>query len=174
MLRQLRLSRYSTTAPMNTAVSVENRARFAVEAVTGGRAWHVPDLPIDFKLAVRQENPHYGNAGRAAGGAVTVVVPALEARGRDQLPCSAWPTTHRWKTPFPRPRIPYFGEEGCFLPYCDLVRQYTRLPICGVGGLTRPDFVEEQLAQGQDRLRGDEPSADRRPLLAQQGDWESS
>ena len=41
--------------------SPENRARFAVEAVTAIRRV-LPDLPIDFKLAVRQENPHYGNA----------------------------------------------------------------------------------------------------------------
>ena len=42
--------------------SIENRIRFAVEAVKAVRL-QAPDLPIDFKLAVRQENPHYGNAG---------------------------------------------------------------------------------------------------------------
>lgn len=70
--------------------SPENRARFAVEAVSAIRR-RLPQLPIDYKLAVRQENPHYGNAG------------VLE-------------------------------EE---------------LPICGVGGLTDPDFVEEQLKSGR-------------------------
>ncbi len=44
---------------------------------------------------------------------------------------------------------PYFGEPGCFLKFCDEVRQYTNLPICGVGGLTDPDFVEKQLADGR-------------------------
>ena len=42
--------------------SAENRARFAVEAVKAIRS-RLPELPIDYKLAVRQENPHYGNAG---------------------------------------------------------------------------------------------------------------
>lgn len=30
-----------------------------------------------------------------------------------------------------------------------MVRRYTRLPVCGVGGLTDPDFVERQLAAGR-------------------------
>ena len=42
--------------------TAENRARFAVEAVSAVRE-KLPDMPIDYKLAVRQENPHYGNAG---------------------------------------------------------------------------------------------------------------
>ena len=29
------------------------------------------------------------------------------------------------------------------------MRRYTTLPICGVGGLTDPDFVEAQLASGR-------------------------
>lgn len=39
--------------------SPENRARFAVEAVSAIRR-RLPNVPIDYKLAVRQENPHYG------------------------------------------------------------------------------------------------------------------
>ena len=42
--------------------SAENRARFAVEAVKAIRS-RLPEIPIDYKLAVRQEDPHYGNAG---------------------------------------------------------------------------------------------------------------
>ena len=42
--------------------SAENRARFAAEAVSAVHA-AVPGMPIDYKLAVRQENPHFGNAG---------------------------------------------------------------------------------------------------------------
>ena len=51
----------------------------------------LPDLPIDYKPAVRQENPHYGNAGVAE----------------------------------------------------------SELPVCGVGGLTDPDFIETQLQAGR-------------------------
>ena len=46
--------------------TAENRARFAVEAVSAVRE-KLPDMPIDYKLAVRQENPHYGNAGVIEG-----------------------------------------------------------------------------------------------------------
>ena len=42
--------------------SAENRARFAVEAVSAVHA-AVPGMSIDYKLAVRQKEPHFGNAG---------------------------------------------------------------------------------------------------------------
>lgn len=35
------------------------------------------------------------------------------------------------------------------MKFCDEVRQYTDKPITGVGGLTQPDFVEQQLASGR-------------------------
>ena len=35
-----------------------------------------------------------------------------------------------------------FKETGCFLKFCDEVRRYTSVPLCGVGGLNDPDFVE--------------------------------
>ncbi|MCI6740299.1 MAG: hypothetical protein MR579_06190 [Bacteroidales bacterium] len=44
---------------------------------------------------------------------------------------------------------PLFRGQGCFLKYCDEVRALTRLPVCGVGGLTDPDFVEAQLKIGR-------------------------
>ena len=44
---------------------------------------------------------------------------------------------------------PMFGAEGCFLKFCDTVKKLTRLPVCGVGGLTDPDFVERQLKNGR-------------------------
>ena len=59
--------------------SPENRARFAVEAVSAIRR-RLPDVPIDYKLAVRQENPHYGNAG-VLESELPVFVPLLEKAG---------------------------------------------------------------------------------------------
>ena len=59
--------------------SAENRARFAVEAVKAVHA-AVPEFPIDYKLAVRQENPHYGNAGVLVE-ELPVFVPLLEQAG---------------------------------------------------------------------------------------------
>ena len=109
--------------------SAENRARFAVEAVKAIRS-RLPEIPIDYKLAVRQEDPHYGNAGVTSFHVTLANHSSLE----DTIP----PANH-----------PYFKEQGCFLKFCDEVRQYTDKPITGVGGLNQPDFVEQQLASGR-------------------------
>ena len=125
---------------------IENRARFAVEAVSAVRK-ALPEIPIDFKLVVRQENPHYGCAG-VLPEELAVFVPMLEEAGVTSFHVTL--ANHASLTDtIPPASHPYFGAEGCFLPYCDLVRQYTKLPVCGVGGLTDPDFVEAQLASGR-------------------------
>lgn len=59
--------------------SAENRARFAAEAVSAVHA-AVPGMSIDYKLAVRQENPHFGNAG-VVEEELPVFVPLLEQAG---------------------------------------------------------------------------------------------
>lgn len=126
--------------------SPENRARFAVEAVTAIRR-KLPDIPIDYKLAVRQEDPHYGNAGVLAEELGTFV-PLLEQAGVTSFHVTL--ANHsKLDDTIPSAKHPQFGAEGCFLPFCDAVRQYTKRPICGVGGLTSPEFVEQQLASGR-------------------------
>ena len=126
--------------------SAENRARFAVEAV---RAVHtaVPEFPIDYKLAVRQEDPHYGNAGVLVE-ELPVFVPLLEQAGVTSFHVTLANHSALENT-IPPASHPAFGQPGCFLKFCDAVRQYTRLPLCGVGGLNDPDFVEQQLASGR-------------------------
>ena len=126
--------------------SAENRARFAVEAVSAIRR-RLPDIPIDYKLAVRREAPHYGNAG-VLEEELPVFVPLLEAAGVTSFHVTL--ANHGALTDtIPPKNHPAFGAEGCFLPLCDRVRALTALPICGVGGLTDPDFVEEQLRKGR-------------------------
>jgi len=125
---------------------IENRIRFSVEAVRAVRT-ALPDLPIDFKLVIRQENPHYGNAG-VLPDELGVLVPALEKSGVTSFHVTLANHSSLTDT-IPPASHPFFGAEGCFLPYCDMVRQYTKLPICGVGGLTSPDFIEQQLASGR-------------------------
>ena len=126
--------------------SPANRARFAVEAVS---AVHrvLPDMPIDYKLAVRQEKPHYGNAGVLLE-ELPVIVPMLEKAGVTSFHV-ALADHGKLTDTIPPKNHPYFGAEGCFLRYCDEARKYTSLPLCGVGGLTDPDFVERQLAEGR-------------------------
>ena len=126
--------------------SAENRARFAVEAVKAVRA-AVPEMPIDYKLAVRQENPHYGNAGVLVE-ELPVFVPLLEQAGVTSFHVTLANHSALENT-IPSAKHPYFSEPGCFLKFCDEVRKYTALPLCGVGGLNDPDFVEQQLANGR-------------------------
>ena len=126
--------------------SAENRARFAVEAVKAVRA-AVPEMPIDYKLAVRQENPHYGNAGVLVE-ELSVFVPLLEQAGVTSFHVTLANHSALENT-IPSAKHPYFSEPGCFLKFCDEVRKYTALPLCGVGGLNDPDFVEQQLASGR-------------------------
>ena len=126
--------------------SPENRARFAIEAVSAIRR-RLPDIPIDYKLAVRQEDPHYGNAG-VLDTELPIFVPLLENAGVTSFHVTL--ANHgSLSDTIPPKKHPEFGMEGCFLKFCDQVRALTDLPICGVGGLTDPDFVEEQLRSGR-------------------------
>ena len=142
--------------------SAENRARFAAEAVSAVHA-AVPGMPIDYKLAVRQENPHFGNAGVVVE-ELPVFVPLLEQAGVTSFHVTLANHSALENT-IPPANHPYFNQPGCFLKFCDAVRQYTTLPICGVGGLNDPDFVEQQLASGRIQC-----AAMSRPLLADP-DW---
>ena len=126
--------------------SAENRARFAVEAVQAVRS-RLPELPIDYKLAVRQEEPHYGNAG-VVESELGIFVPMLVEAGVTSFHVTLANHSSLEDTIPPR-NHPYFKDEGCFLKFCDEVRRYTDKPITGVGGLSDPDFVEEQLATGR-------------------------
>lgn len=126
--------------------TAENRFRFAAEAVSAIRD-KLPDYPIDFKLAVRQENPHYGNAG-VLDEELGIFVPLLEKAGVTSFHV-ALANHSSLEDTIPGAKHPYFSEEGCFLKFCDQVRRYTNLPVCGVGGLVHPDFVEKQLKEGR-------------------------
>lgn len=126
--------------------SPENRARFAREAVSSVRA-AVPSVPIEYKLAVRQEQPHYGNAGILEE-ELPVFVPQLEAAGVDSFHVTLANHSDLSDT-IPPANHPYFHGEGCFLKYADEIRRLTNLPICGVGRLCSPDFVEKQLQSGR-------------------------
>lgn len=117
--------------------SAENRARFAVEAVRAVRS-RLPELPIDYKLAVRQEDPHYGNAG-VLESELGIFVPLLVEAGVTSFHVTLANHSSLEDT-IPPANHPYFKGEGCFLKFCDEVRQYTDKPITGVGGLTNPDL----------------------------------
>lgn len=125
---------------------LENRLRLTTECVCGIHR-RFPKLGIDFKLPVRQENPHYGNAGILVE-ELPEAVALLEQAGVTSFHV-ALANHGGLNDVIPSAKHSYFGEEGCFLKYCDEVRKYTSLPICGVGGLTDPDFIEKQLSSSR-------------------------
>ncbi|MEG1547463.1 MAG: NADH:flavin oxidoreductase [Clostridia bacterium] len=126
--------------------SAVKRAGFAVEVVSAIRK-ALADFPIDYKLAVRQENPHYGNAGVLLE-ELPEFIPLLEKAGVTSFHVTLGGYAALSDTLPPKDH-PCFSEEGCFLRYCDEVRKYTSLPISGVGGLTTPGFIEAQLECGR-------------------------
>ncbi|MCH4207210.1 MAG: NADH:flavin oxidoreductase [Solobacterium sp.] len=126
--------------------SAENRARFAIESIQAVRK-ALPEVPIDYKLAVRQENPHYGNAG-VLEEEIPVFVPLLVNAGVTSFHVTLANHSNLSDTIPPR-NHPEFHDEGCFLKFSDEVRKVTSVPICGVGALTDPAFVEQQIASGR-------------------------
>lgn len=126
--------------------SPRNRMRFAEEAVRAVRQ-SVPELPVDFKLAVRQERPHYGSAGILVE-ELPEFIPLL---GADSFHVALANHSDLEDT-IPPANHTYFKGQGCFLKFCDEARAYTDLPLCGVGGLSDPDFVEDQLKSGRLQL----------------------
>lgn len=124
----------------------ENRARFGVSCVETVRK-AVPDATIDYKLAVRQENPHYGNAGVLME-ELPIFVPMLEKAGVDSFHVTLANHANLLDTIPPKNHKDFSGE-GCFLKYADEVKKYTDKPICSVGGFTTPEFVEQQLQSGR-------------------------
>ena len=122
------------------------RSLFAKECVEAVKK-AVPSLPIDFKLVVRTDSPHYGNAGITPE-EVPYFVSVLEQAGVDSFHVTL--ANHGKLTdPIPGRNHPDFGTEGAFLPFADLVKSCTGLPVTGVGNLGTPDFVEEALKSGR-------------------------
>lgn len=119
------------------------RTRFAVEAVRAVRQ-ALPDVSIDYKLAVRREAPDFGRAG-VLEEELSIFVPELERAGVTSFHV-ALANHGDLNDTIPPANHPFFKEEGCFLPFCDQVRQFTDLPLTGVGGLHTPDYIEDQLS----------------------------
>ena len=123
-----------------------DRTLFAREAVRSIRS-ALPDFPIDYKLAVRIEKPNYGKAG-VLFSEIKTFVPLLEKEGVNSFHVTL--ANHgKLEDTIPPFDHEYFMNEGCFLPFCDEVKKYTILPVCGVGNLSNPDFINEQIKSGR-------------------------
>ena len=107
----------------------------------------LPIFQLVYPIRVCQKlakEPHYGNAG-VVEEELPIFVPLLERAGVTSFHVTLANHSALENT-IPPANHPYFGHPGCFLKFCNEVRQYTDLPICGVGGLNDPDFVEQQLS----------------------------
>lgn len=123
-----------------------NRTRFAVESVKAIRK-ALPNIPIDYKLAIRTENPSYGKAGILPE-EISIFIPALEKAGVTSFHI-ALANHGKLEDTIPPADHPAFSKEGCFLGFCDIAKKYTKLPVCGVGGLSTPEFINEQIKSGR-------------------------
>ena len=121
---------------------LKNRMRFAIESIKAIR-YVLPDMPIDFKLCIRLSEPHYGNGG-VEFSEVKHVIPWLEEAGVTSFHVALANHSNLSDT-IPPINHKYFKEEGCFLRLSDEVKKYATVPVCGVGALIHPDFLEYTL-----------------------------
>ena len=126
--------------------SLENRFRFAKESIEAIKKAD-PNIAIDFKLVIRLEDPHYGNAGVTAS-EVKPFVKCLEAAGVNSYHVTL--ANHsKLDDAIPSFNHPYFKGEGCFLDIVKLVKDETKLPVCAVGGFNNPLFMNECIKAGR-------------------------
>lgn len=78
-------------------------------------------------------------------------VPLLEDSGADSLHITGANHSNLEDTVPPASHAVLEGE-GCFLPLADRARQFTRLPVCGVGKLQSPDYIEAAISAGRIQL----------------------
>jgi 2,4-dienoyl-CoA reductase-like NADH-dependent reductase (Old Yellow Enzyme family)/thioredoxin reductase len=123
--------------------SLENRARFVLEIVRTIRE-AVPDLPIEYKLAVVRTDPPLGKAGATLEEA-QVLVPWLEEAGVVAFHVALANHGAIGDT------IPAMGTQphGCFVDLAEGVKRAARVPVTAVGRILDPECAETILASGQ-------------------------
>lgn len=122
-----------------------DRLQFPVEVVQAVRA-AVPQLAIDFKLTVRTETPQLGRGGVLLE-EVGNFVPALEKAGVDSFHV-ALANHSNIRDTIPAANHPDLQGEGCFLHLAREVKRHATKPVCAVGKLQHPDFVQGVVEEG--------------------------
>lgn len=131
---------------------VGRRAAFGAAIVRAVRAEVGPAFPIDYKLTVRQPERGLGKGGPTVD-ELPVFVRELVAAGVDAFHVTGANHSHLEDTVPPRTHSELAGE-GCFLNLVRAVRPLTDRPLCTVGKLRTPAFVEGVLAAGEAQLVG--------------------
>lgn len=124
-----------------------NHAEFPGRIVRAVRET-VPDMPLDYKLTVRMDEEKLGRGGITEA-EVAEFVKKLDDSGADSYHVSLANHTDVADT-IPLKHHPLLSGEGCFVHLARLVKQYTKRPVCTVGKLQTPGYVEEVLESGLD------------------------
>jgi 2,4-dienoyl-CoA reductase-like NADH-dependent reductase (Old Yellow Enzyme family)/thioredoxin reductase len=128
--------------------SLENRARFVLEIVRTLRE-AVPDIPIEYKLAIIRTDPPMGKAGPTLQEAKTVAR-WLEDAGVVGFHVALANHGSIGDT------IPAMGTQpyGCFVDLAEGIKQVVGVPVTAVGRILEPQFAEDVLASGRADLVG--------------------
>lgn len=123
--------------------SLEGRARFALELVAKIRA-ALPQMPLDYKLAIIRTNPPIGKGGPTLDEAIRMV-PWLEEKGIDSFHVCVANHGSVADT------IPAGGSIGyaCFVDLAQAIKAVAKVPVSCVGRIIDPDLAESILQQGQ-------------------------
>lgn len=107
-----------------------------------------PKIVIDYKAVIRTEHPNLGKGGTLLED-VPEFIPKLEKSGVDMFHVALANHTSISDT-IPAASHKDLKGEGCFLHLARAVKSVTTLPVCAVGKLQHPDFIDDVLNEGFD------------------------
>ena len=129
--------------------NTENRSRMSVNIVKKIRE-ELYDMPIDYKLGIRKENPDIGKGGPTIEEVETFVT-LLDKAGVDSFHVTI--ANHSLiKDTVPPSNHPYLKNEGCFLDLAKEVKKYTDKVVCAVGKFKTPEFIDSVLENDVDMV----------------------
>lgn len=105
-----------------------------------------PEVVIDYKAVIRTEHPDLGRGGTLLKD-VPEFIPKLEKSGVNMFHVALANHTAISDT-IPAANHKYLKGEGCFLHLARAVKARTTLPVCAVGKLQHPDFIDDVLNEG--------------------------
>jgi 2,4-dienoyl-CoA reductase-like NADH-dependent reductase (Old Yellow Enzyme family)/thioredoxin reductase len=122
---------------------LENRARFAIEVIRKVRE-AVPDLPIEYKMAIIRTEPPMGKAGPTLDEAKTMA-PWLVEVGVSAFHVSLANHGSIGDT------IPAMGTQpyGCFVDLAEGIKEVVEVPVTAVGRILHPELAEQILESGK-------------------------
>ena len=122
--------------------SLENRARFACEIISGIKKRCGQDFQVLIKLNVAEFMPI---DEQLTPEMATAMTPYLEKAGVDEIHVSAG--IH--ETPFAAAVGPYFTPKGVFADYAAGIKKMVKIPVGAINRINDPVFADELLIEGK-------------------------